>query len=346
MTFVDLTHLDRAWDLDPDVLGRFEFSFTTHEPYDSRKNRFCREWAEVIYQATRGGVNIVNFPSATLVSSADALAAVRLGTADFAWTIGPNWITHYPILGMLNMAVLGLDAPTMATHVMWDLLEENMFFQNEMMENAGARLALLYSTGGTGIHSNVPIRTLDDFRGLSIRVLPGTGVDIVNRLGAAPAMMGPPDIYESMARGVIQGYAIDWTGITAFNLYEVTDFFSTHGLWQTPMMILMNTRSYNSLPPEYQEVLDYYSGREMSLQHAWVWELEVHEESQRATPDQFITFSDEDWNRLVEMGKEYNYERVAGFNIPGFDAPGFLDRIYEIAQGYHDSGWKYYLRTW
>jgi len=343
---VDLTYLDRAWDLDPDVLGRFEFTFTTHEPLDSRKNRFCREWADVIYKATRGGVEIVNFPSQTLATSADALAATQMALADFAWTIGPNWVTQYPILGMFNYATMGMDAPTLAVEVMWDLLEENESFRNEMY-NDTTRVIMLYSTGGTGIHGNTRIETLADFQGLKCRVLPGTGVDMLQRLGGSPINMGPPDMYDALSKGILDGYAIDWTGITAFKLHEVTKWYSTNGLWQTPMMIIMNNNSWNSLPAEYQEVINYYSNREMSLQHGYVWESEVYEESQRlSTPDQHITFSDDVWASIVEMGLEYNLERASAVNVPGFDAPKFLDRIYEVTNKYLDEGYKYYQRYW
>jgi len=343
----DVTYLDKEWDLDPDVLGHFTFTFTTHEPFDSHKNLFCREWADMIYQATRGGVEIVNYPSNTLVSVADALPATQMGTVNLAWTIGPQYVDQFPILGIFNYAMLGLDAPTLAAEVMWDMLEENEHFYNELFNDEYVRFLLLYSTGGTGIHGNVPIRTLDDFHGLNIRVLPGTGSDMVQRLGASPISMGPGDMYDALNRGVLDAYSIDWTGIKSYRAYEVTKWYSTDGLWQTPMMIIINNNSWNSLPPEYQEVINYYSGRNMSVQHAWMWEWEVHEEQQiLATPDQFITFSDEDWGKLNEMGREYNLERIKTVHIPGFDAEAFLARIYELAQQYLDDGYVYYQRFW
>jgi len=342
--FLDLGNLTRAWDLNPDVLGRFEFSFTTHEPMDSLKNRFVREWADAIYVATRGGVEIVNYPSQTLVTAGDALAATQLGTADLAWLIGSNFPQQFPILCMTNLAVLGLDVPTAAASIMWDLLGESEAFYNEIY-NDQTRMLLMYSTGATGIHTNVPVHSVSDFRGLKLRVLPGTPVDLVTLFGASPVAMPPPDMYDALQRGVIDGFAIDWSGIASFGVHEVTRYFSTHGYFMNPMMIIMNQNSWNRLPAEYQEVINYYSNRETSLQHSWIWEFEVYEASRaHSTPDQHITFSDANWAEVLAIAEAYNYEKISGMNIPGFDPVAYLDRIYELAEQYSD--WRYYQRYW
>jgi len=345
---LDLTYLEKEWDLDPDVLGRFQLNFTTHEPMDSVKNRFCREWADAIYVASRGGVEIVNFPSQTLVTSADALAATQLGTADLAWLIGSNFPQQFPILCMTNLAVLGLDVPTAAAQVLWDLLDESEAFRNEIF-NRDTRMLLMYSTGATGVHTNTvqPVRTLEDFQGLKLRVLPGTPVDLVTLFGASPIAMPPPDMYDALQKGVIDGYAIDWSGIASFGVHEVTNWYSTHGLFQNPMMIIMNQNAWDRLPPEYQEVINYYSGINTSLQHAWMWEFEVYEASQAfSTPDQHITFSDAEWAKIQEIARDYNYNKAASLNIPGFDAVAYLDRIYELSDQYSGDGWRYYQRYW
>lgn len=337
---IDVSIYDRVWDLDPDALGTYELDFTSHDPPTSRKTRFFEEWIRLIKEATGGGVDITLHTSGTLAGAGDALTAVEMGTADIGWLIGSSFYTQFPITTMFGLAAMGLDSNTMTTEIMWDLYEETEAYRQEF---SSVKMLLMYTSGHTGICSNVRVDTFDDLDSMKLRVLPGTGADILTRIGAAPISMGPGDIYDSMSKNILDGYCIDWTGITAFNLHEVTSYYTDNGFWTIPMLLVMNNDSFDQLPPEYREVIEYYSLRDMSMQKAYQWELEIiQSSSELATPDQFYSISDEAWEQVKSISRDYNEEIAEERTTPAFDGSEFLAKIYEATAQYEADGYQYY----
>lgn len=71
---------------------------------------------------------------------------------------------------------------------------------------------------------NVPVRTLDDLKGLKIRVPSRNSGLLVEAWGGSPVSMPVSEIYNALQTGVIDGAMIDGTGINAFKLGEVANY--------------------------------------------------------------------------------------------------------------------------
>ena len=62
-----------------------------------------------------------------------------------------------------------------------------------------------------------PPRTMDQFKGMRVRALGGTG-DALKNLGAVPTSVPAPEVYNALERGVFQAAAFPFT--YAFAAYK------------------------------------------------------------------------------------------------------------------------------
>lgn len=332
---IDVAHFDKAWNIDSGKLGTYHLDLSTHDPATSMKAMFLEEWAKLIREATNGGVDISVYVGATLASPGDAFSAVEMGTCDMAWIIGSNFCDAIPATGMFYLPGLGLGENVKDCAIMWDMYDKYPAMQQEYVDN-NLKLLHLYTTGGVAI-SGANITTLDDIKGKNIRTTGGYAADIVSRLGGSPISMGPGDMYDALSKGVIDSIAIEWSGIKTFRAYEVCDYYNNTNLWVTVMGLIMNLDSYNSLPAEYQEVIDYYSGREMSMQQAYLWGVENQNcREELSTPEQNIGFTDEEYAKITTICEEYSREKATEISTSDFDAVAFLEDIYASVDAYSD----------
>lgn len=66
-------------------------------------------------------------------------------------------------------------------------------------------------------------------------------------------MIGAPDIYTSLEKGVVDGSGIEWSLTDAFKLYEQLRYYTYVPLYVGFFNIAMNLNKWNSLPPDIQE---------------------------------------------------------------------------------------------
>jgi TRAP-type C4-dicarboxylate transport system substrate-binding protein len=58
-----------------------------------------------------------------------------------------------------------------------------------------------------------PVSTLDDIKGLKIRMSGGPPTDMMKALGGVPMLIPMPDNYISLQKGVIDGMGAPWEAI-------------------------------------------------------------------------------------------------------------------------------------
>ena len=129
-----------------------------------------------------------------------------------------------------------------------------------------AHLVALWSSAENILFTaKTPVRSLEDLKGLKIRVPSRNTGLLVEAWGASPVSMPVSEIYNAMQTGVIDGAMIDGTGINAFKLGEVANYI-TMGMETTisPFFILMNRDAYASLSPEEQAAVDA-AGKQAAL---------------------------------------------------------------------------------
>jgi len=109
--------------------------------------------------------------------------------------------------------------------------------------------------GSTNFLSNVPIRKVEDFKGLKIRAS-GALVTLVEALGAVPTPVAFAEQYTALQRGTIDCATGSNYCIELYKWGEVVDYL----IWPpycapVSVDIYANLNDFNKLPEEYQKIL-------------------------------------------------------------------------------------------
>ncbi len=152
-----------------------------------------------------------------------------------------------------------------STKVALDLYEKYPEFREQYSK---AKLMWFQPTGPAhGIYATKKqIKTLEDLKGMKTRSGPTYGTEIVEALGGIALDVDILEIYIALERGLLDYVPKDWEACMAFKWFEVTPYKSVipRGIWSDFLVTAMNWDTWNSLPPDVQEILEELNGRFMS----------------------------------------------------------------------------------
>ncbi|MBR2514090.1 MAG: C4-dicarboxylate ABC transporter substrate-binding protein [Halomonas sp.] len=218
--------------------------------------RDAQLFADRVSELTNGKIAIEVYPGGTLGSALRVTNTVKSGVAQ----VSHNYINYDygtdPTTALLAGHSSGL---TPEEFMLWmyegggaDLYEE---YRREVFDVVAFPCAIL----GTEIflHSNKPVRTLEDFQGLRLRTS-GAWAEIASRLGASTVVMAGSDIYSALERGVID--AAEW-GSPEMNrptgFQEVAQYVITPGVHQSGGFLecQVNSNTWEELTEQDQSML-------------------------------------------------------------------------------------------
>src|SRR5690606_33605125 len=99
------------------------------------------------------------------------------------------------------------------------------------------------------------IETLEDLKGLKFRSV-GDQAKLLAELGVTPVGMTPPEIYDAIAKGTIDGLLGDWDIAHGYELYDVAKYHSLLPVGGSASLLAMSSRTWNRLPQVIQKILD------------------------------------------------------------------------------------------
>jgi TRAP-type transport system periplasmic protein len=101
-----------------------------------------------------------------------------------------------------------------------------------------------------------PLKTLEDFKGLRIRVQPSeTHMATFRALGANPVAMDFSNVYTALRQGDIDGEETPYTPTYAAKLYEVEKYISDSGHIFDFIVFIANKNAFTAFQPEKQQAI-------------------------------------------------------------------------------------------
>jgi TRAP-type transport system periplasmic protein len=106
------------------------------------------------------------------------------------------------------------------------------------------------------VNSKRPMKTLDDFKGLRIRVQPSeTHMATFRALGANPVAMDVKDVYTALKQGDIDAYEGPYQPMYNAKFYEVQKYLSDSGHVFELIIFVASKKTFAGLPPEQQKAV-------------------------------------------------------------------------------------------
>jgi tripartite ATP-independent transporter DctP family solute receptor len=106
------------------------------------------------------------------------------------------------------------------------------------------------------INSKKPLKTLDDFKGLRVRVQPSeTHMATFRALGANPVAMDVKDVYTALKQGDVDAYEGPYQPMYNAKFYEVQKYLSDTGHVFELIIFIASKKTFAGLPPEQQKAV-------------------------------------------------------------------------------------------
>jgi TRAP-type C4-dicarboxylate transport system substrate-binding protein len=214
-------------------------------------------WTKQIEEKSNGKVKFEIYPSATLAKPADVFDAVKSGIADIAWGFVGFYPNRFPLTEAVGLPMLGIDSASMGSKVLWDLYSNTPAMQQEFRD---VKVLMLHTHEGAPMSSKTAVRTMADLAGLKLRTPGGPALAMMQSLGASPIVIGTPEIYQAAEKGVISGVVMSWEGLDGININEVQKNVLDAKLFVAPFFVVMNKKTWDSLPPDVQKVFEEECG--------------------------------------------------------------------------------------
>jgi len=213
---------------------------------------FCRD----LEKRTNGGVKVDYYAGGSLLKAPTMFDGVVNGIADIGYSHVYYTAGRMPVTEAAGLPI-GYPSAWVASQVLNDFYHE---FKPKEFDQV--RMLWLNTSPNSAIAtSKKPIRKLEDLKGLTIRA-PGQAGEVIKALGGTPAPTPMMEVYDALAKGVIDGEASNFETLFAFKFAEVVKY--TTSVWQInnpfPFYLVMNKNSYEKLPPDIRATFDTLVG--------------------------------------------------------------------------------------
>lgn len=312
----------------------YEFSLTAHDPLATAQVQHMLKWTQEVEELTNGRVKITIYDSATICAATDVATNVMEGAVDIGWLYTAYFAGQFPLADVVNLPFQGFGDCVATTEMMWDMWEEYPALGEEWDD---FKVLMLYTNPGMKLVSGGdPITSIADLAGKSIRCPAGAITDLLTQWGASPITMSPPEIYEALEKGVVNGYIFEESGLVKFSLHELSTYYLDYPMYNGVFGLVMNKEAWESLPADLQEIIEGTIGREMSIEAAEIFAADV--DAGRAAileaGGEFVEMPAESLAEFQVAADAYAANWCENMSTEDFDAAAFLARAKELTAKY------------
>jgi TRAP-type C4-dicarboxylate transport system substrate-binding protein len=226
---------------------------------------------EFVETRSNGSLGISPSWSGSLLSAEHSMVELRHGVVDIG-LITPIYVKGgVHLIRAQSGFYLGVRSIEQQVALYHCLADDDPEFQREL-----EGLVVLAVQGGNlpgVVTRDRPIESLDDLRGLRIRV-PAELLNVMRDFDADPVNMPMGDVYSALARGIIDGVVAPTDTFRALHLAEVARFY-------TPLAVPRGAYPARAIGRErWQELTE--AQRDVLVESMPIWEAALAEENRRA----------------------------------------------------------------
>ena len=234
------------------VVQARDFRAAEVHPNDYPTVLYLNRCGEIINKKTNGKYNIKVFGNSALGSEADAIEQVKIGAIEMARVGSAAFNNVIP-----ETAVPGLPF----------IFRDMDHFRKAMYGSAGDKLLANFEkhgfiglavleSGTRSIYSSKPIRTLDDVKGMKIRVQQSDlWVDMMKAMGANPTPIPYGEIYTALKTGLVDAAENNYPSYESQKHYEAAPIYSETQHVTFYELLAFSKKIWDTLPAEDQKII-------------------------------------------------------------------------------------------
>jgi TRAP-type transport system periplasmic protein len=232
---------------------KYKIQLSYHVPKNHYAHAASEKFKKLAEERSNGQLEVTLFPGGQLGGLRDNTEGVKQGTIEMAWSDIGTASVFFPKSGIISLPFLFRDFD----HV------ENFYdgpvgqkLLDELREASGIRFIGMVHSGFRSIISNKPIKSVEDMKGLKLRV---PEIPMYTRfaelVGSSPTPIPGGEVYTSLQTGVVEGAELPANYIYDTSLFEVTKYITHTYHIYTDYDLAINDQFFTSLPKDLQEII-------------------------------------------------------------------------------------------
>ena len=230
----------------------FKLKFAYWMPTKHSLHRAFVKYADEVKALTNGRVQITLYPGGALGGAKQQWDLAVGGIADISFFMPGYTPGRFPLTSVFDLPLIAGGNCTVNTAFGQGVFEK--YLEGEYKD---AKMLFFFVSEPFTFHtSKKKIESMADMKGLKIRGAGAVQSAFIKELGGTPVTLPITEVYTSMEKGVLDGVLTAFTAMVAYKLYDVSKYSLKAGLTAAPMAVAMNKKTWNSLPPDIQKILD------------------------------------------------------------------------------------------
>jgi len=209
-------------------------------------------WANEVETRSEGRIKLEVYFGETLAKGRENIDALESGLADVIFPAPHHSPGKLPLYTIGNVPGLSDDywAKSMA---FYELLMTDQALLDEFAGYGGMPLGVAYYPP-TALISTSPLRSLDDVKGLQFAArYPAS--DLLAAFDGVPVSLAPPEEYEALMRGTVDGIACPVAAVLDFGFHEVAKYYTRFNLGDRMHALIISKSVFDKLTPQDQQML-------------------------------------------------------------------------------------------
>ena len=270
--------------------------------------------ADKVKEASGGRLVFEVHPAGSLVPPFEGIKAVSDGVYQVNFGYSAQWVGKIPVAPLFTASPGGFNPLGMQMWLnegggaeLWQKVYDEAGFNVKVIP--GAPIAM-----ENFMWAKRPIRSIEDFKGLKMRMMPLMG-DVLQKHGFSVIFVPGGEIMPNLNRGVLDAAEYSIPGFDkTLGIWEICKYVMLPGIHQpaSQLEVLVNKKAYAKLPDDLKMALQAAIAR--SRLDEWLWMETKNVEAVeffKANGIEFVTMDPDTISTLVGWAHEYLDERSA-----------------------------------
>ena len=218
------------------------------------KGKAADYFKKLAEERTKGRVKVEVYPNSQLYKDREEVEALQLGAVQI---LAPS-LSKFGPLGVRAFELFDLPYifPNKETlyRVMDGDIGKKLFGQ---LEPKGIIGLAYWDNGFKHMSANRPLRTVDDFKGLKMRIQSSKVLEAqMKALGANPQVMAFSEVYSALQQGVVDGTENPMSNLYTKKMHEVQKHLTLSQHGYLGYAVIVNKSFWDGLPADIRKILD------------------------------------------------------------------------------------------
>jgi TRAP-type C4-dicarboxylate transport system substrate-binding protein len=234
----------------------FHWKFSSHVPPGNKLLGACQTWwSEQIEKRSEGQIKIKMYWIDELCGPKEMMMAVKSRLADVVGHTPGYTPGETPIWNAAYLPFLWAPRVDQTMMIYSRLARESKPFINEM-NKFNCIYVGAYEHSGYNLMGKKPVRTVNDFKGLRVRVMSDLG-EILKQFGAVPMLVPVTEMYSALDTGIVDVVCHARLSFHQFKIDEISKYMTLDmNMGAAPTFYFINKDAWKELPDHLKKVIE------------------------------------------------------------------------------------------